>query len=105
MTIERLGAGAEAKDFALIGFEDFELQAVVIEFFTGLRNVSRELIEQSGDGSGRRFDVALPFHAKKVFQFFDADAAAQDHAAVALADHIGRGMAILFPDIADDFLD
>ena len=104
--MESLRAGAETEDFALIGFEDFELQAIVIEFLARFRNVAGELIEQARDRGGTRFRrIALPFDAEKILQLFNTGAAAENHAAIVFADNIGSGMAVLFADVADNFLD
>jgi hypothetical protein len=44
--------GADAEDFALVGFDYFEAEAVGVYHFAGAGDVAGYAIEQAGDGGG-----------------------------------------------------
>src|ERR1700733_692372 len=97
-------AGADAQDFALIGFEDFEAKAVGVDDFAGARNVSCEAIQQSRDGGGGRvLHGGVEFHTKQLADFVHRDAAPNDEGAAGFANDVGRRAAVFFADFADNF--
>src|SRR5216684_4576419 len=98
-------AGAKTEDFALVGFEDFELQAAVFNAFSGVRHVSGEKIEKAGNGCGGAIGRAGKLNAEEIAEPVHRQAAAEDEAAIGLADDVRRGMAVLFADFADNLFD
>jgi hypothetical protein len=58
-------ADADAQNFALIGFENFEAKAVGVDDFAGARNVACNTIQQPGDcGGGGVPHGGVEFHTK-----------------------------------------
>src|SRR5947209_1061558 len=98
-------AGAKTEDFALVGFEDFELQAAVFDAFSGARHMSGKKIEKTGNGCGGAIGRAGKLNAEEIAEPVHRQAAAEDEAAIGLADDVRRGMAVLFADFADNFFD
>ena len=52
-------ASTKAEDFALIGFENFELQTFERDFFSCSGNMAGNMVEQAGKRRGARFGADL----------------------------------------------
>lgn len=99
-------AGAKAKDFALIGFKDFELQTVIIHALASGGDVAGNMIEKPSErgGAAARLRVG-ELDTEELVEFVHGDAAAKDEASGSFTDDIGSRLAILFADFTDNFLD
>src|ERR1700723_869688 len=87
----RRASRAKPQHLALIGFEYFELQAIIIDSFAGRRYMAGHAIQKSGKSCGAGILLRLGnFETEKLLQLLDRDAAAQNQAAGRLRHH-GRG--------------
>src|ERR1700675_1234291 len=58
------GSCPEPRHFALIGRQNFEAGAAVIQMFFRSGDVARDVIEQPTDGRGGFLPADIPFHAE-----------------------------------------
>ena len=66
------GAGADAEDFTLVGFDDFETEAVGFDDFAGARHVAGKAVEQAGDGGGGgMLPAGVEGHSEKFAEFVE----------------------------------
>ena len=100
------GFGADAENFALVGFEDFEAKTVSVNDFAGFGDVASYAIEETGDGGGGgMLHAGVELDAEKLIDLVELDAAAHDQGAAGFANHVRSRNAIFFADFADDFFD
>ena len=97
------GFGADAEDFALVGFDNLEAEAVGVYHFARPGDVAGYTIEQAGDGGGGgMLHVGIELHAEEFADFFELHAASNYQGAAGFANYVWRGPAVFFADFADD---
>ena len=90
----------------MVGFQDFEAEAVGVYYFAGFGNVASDTIEQASDcGGGGMLHAGVELDAEKFVDLVELNAATHYQRAAGLADYIRSGRAIFFADFADDFFD
>jgi hypothetical protein len=101
----RLFSSAETKNFALIGFKDFETVAFEIELFAGSGNFAADVAEEAGDGGDSFIGFFAEVNAKDFFDTIDGCAAPEEKAAVGFFHQLGCGVKRVLGAFADNFFD
>ncbi len=98
-------AGAEAEDFALVGFQDLEEVAGESHSVAGGGDFAGGVAEETGDGGDGLVGVVAKADGEKFFDIGDGHASAEHQAAIGFANGIGSEAQMVGAAFADDFLD